>query len=137
VGAGSGGPSGAGEGVGDAGKEIIHHEGDEGAQRKYSYWKADRPQEAAVMKKLLLGNKPLAEDGETAKIYGKVVDYGEKHHRAIEAMTQAVANGDEVAMKQFYDEAIYFDQMQREAGAKALQHFVKRVSTGSTQRVQR
>ena len=60
----------------------------------------------------------------TAKVYKGIVDYGEAHRKAIEAMTQAMARNDLEAMERYFNEAKYCEQMQREAGIKARKYFL-------------
>ena len=66
----------------------------------------------------------------TEEIYKPIVDFGEAHAKAITNLTKAIANGDEISMKKYFDEAKYFEQQQQQAGIEARKYFLGKVHHG-------
>ena len=67
----------------------------------------------------------------TQEVYKPIVDHGEAHRIAIQKMMDAIRSGDPVATKQYFDEAEYHEQMQRQAGVKARQYFIGKAQAQS------
>jgi len=63
----------------------------------------------------------------TTQVYRPIVEHGDAHLLAMANLVQAVARGDEVEMKKFFDQVIYFEQAQRQAGIEARQYFLSKV----------
>lgn len=74
-------------------------------------------------------NKP---ESKTDQLYKPIADYGEAHRKAIANMTAALGRNDQAAMKQYFDEAIYCEQMQREAGIAARRYLVQKAQAKGT-----
>lgn len=66
----------------------------------------------------------------TSQVYKPIVDHGAAHAIAIEKMKNAILHGDKEAMKQYFDEAVYHAQAQRDAGIQARRYFLGKIKHG-------
>lgn len=73
--------------------------------------------------------QPLAISSEptTVDVYRPVATLDAEHRHAFAELQSAVAQGDEVAMKQAYDKITYIEQKQRTAHQAVRTHALKKV----------
>ena len=68
------------------------------------------------------------------RLYRPLEDLGIAHQQAFMNLSQAVAKGDEVAMKEAFDAVTYFEQRQREAAVEMRKHLLEKAREGEVQR---
>lgn len=73
---------------------------------------------------LVTSDQPAAEEGTTMRLYHPLTSYDEAVRVAANNLSLAVARGDEVAMKQCFDEITFYEQRIREQAQMVRKHLV-------------